>query len=268
MLYNAKNKSLAIGDTDMNYITFGYGRKNLVIIPGLGDGLKTVKGAALPIAIMYKRLVKDYNVYAFSRKNSMPEGYTIKEMADDLASAIKKLNLNKTSVIGVSQGGMIAQHLAVNYPDMIDRLVLAVTMPCQNEIITPVLEKWTDLARQNRFNEIFIDTAEKTYSEKYLKKLRPLYPLMCRIAKPKDLSRFIIQATACKGQDIYDRLDTINCPTFVIGGKEDKIVGVDASYRIAEKIKGSQLKIYDGLGHGCYEEAKDFTQQVYDFLNK
>ena len=44
MFYNAKNGVLKIEDTDMHYISFGNGPKNLIMIPGLGDGLKTAKG--------------------------------------------------------------------------------------------------------------------------------------------------------------------------------------------------------------------------------
>ncbi len=43
----------------MDYISFGKGNKNLIIIPGLGDGLRTVKGMAIPLAFMYKSLQKN-----------------------------------------------------------------------------------------------------------------------------------------------------------------------------------------------------------------
>ena len=54
MFYNARNCNIKIGDTDMDYISFGNGNKSLVIIPGLGDALKTVKGSAVTFALMYK----------------------------------------------------------------------------------------------------------------------------------------------------------------------------------------------------------------------
>ena len=70
MFYNARNCNIKIGDTDMDYISFGNGNKSLVIIPGLGDALKTVKGSAVTFALMYKLFAKDYKVYVFSRNNS------------------------------------------------------------------------------------------------------------------------------------------------------------------------------------------------------
>jgi pimeloyl-ACP methyl ester carboxylesterase len=57
----------------------------------------------------------------------------------------------------------------------------------------------------------------------------------------------------------------IACPTLVIGGTDDRIVTGKASEEIAEKILGSQLYMYQGLGHGLYEEAPDFLNRVKVF---
>ncbi len=71
MFYNAQNGNIIINNTDMEYISFGYGKKTLIIIPGLGDALKTVKGTASAFALMYRIFAKDYKVYVFSRKNEL-----------------------------------------------------------------------------------------------------------------------------------------------------------------------------------------------------
>ena len=71
MLYNAKNGTLEFSGNTMDYIRFGSGKRALGILPGLGDGLQTVKGTALPMAFMYRLFAKDFTVYAFSRKNRL-----------------------------------------------------------------------------------------------------------------------------------------------------------------------------------------------------
>ena len=53
----------------------------------------------------------------------------------------------------------------------------------------------------------------------------------------------------------------------MIGGGQDKTLGPDAAPEVAAAIKGSQLFIYDNLGHAACEEAKDFNQTVLDFLD-
>ena len=74
MLYNAKNGTLKIGGSEMDYIRFGTGGKVLVMLPGLGDGLRSVKGTALPMAFAYRAFAKAFTVYAFSRKNGLLQG--------------------------------------------------------------------------------------------------------------------------------------------------------------------------------------------------
>jgi pimeloyl-ACP methyl ester carboxylesterase len=51
----------------------------------------------------------------------------------------------------------------------------------------------------------------------------------------------------------------------VVGGKEDKIVTGQASVEMAERIPNCELYMYDGLGHGLYEEAPDFLKRVAEF---
>ena len=80
-MYNAKNGTLQIGGTTMDYICFGTGEKILVMLPGLGDGLRSMKGTALPMALMYRSFARDFKVYVFSRKNVLPKGYTTRDMA-------------------------------------------------------------------------------------------------------------------------------------------------------------------------------------------
>ena len=175
MFYNARNCNIKIGDTDMDYISFGNGNKSLVIIPGLGDALKTVKGSAVTFALMYKLFAKDYKVYVFSRKNKLKQDCSTRDMATDLADVMNQLNITKAFVLGVSQGGMIAQYLAIDYPELVEKLVLAVTLCQPNETSKSVISNWLLLAKEKDFKQIFIDTAEKTYTERKLKTYRPFY---------------------------------------------------------------------------------------------
>ena len=125
-MLNPKNGIVAIGNSQMEYIRFGSGEKTLIMLPGLGDGLRTMKGTALPFALMYRIFAKDFTIYAFSRLNDLPEGYTTRDMARDQKQAMDLLGIAKAHVFGVSMGGMIAQYFAVDYPEKVNKLILAI----------------------------------------------------------------------------------------------------------------------------------------------
>lgn len=72
--------------------------------------------------------LSSYQVYLFERKKILKEDCTVEDMADDIVRAMDMLHLDSAYVYGVSQGGMIAQILALQYPDRVKKLVLCSTM--------------------------------------------------------------------------------------------------------------------------------------------
>ena len=262
------NGSVDIGGADMNYVAFGSGKKKAVVLPGLSDGLVNVKGKARLLAGPYKKFFDEFTVYMFSRRNDIPAGHTIKDMAADQAAAIKALGIAPAYVLGVSQGGIISQYLTIGHPELVVKLVLAVTAPRVNDTLRGNIESWIEMAEKSDHKSLMVDTAEKSYSPKKLKKYRRLYPLLGVIGKPKSYDRFLVNARAILGSDAYDELDKITCPTLIIGGGTDKTVGTDAAGELHERIAGSRLHIYNSLGHAAYEEAPDFYDRAFGFFKE
>lgn len=263
MFWNAKYGRAETGDTHMDYISFGKGDETLVLLPGLST--RGIKGVALPLAYMYRIFAKRYKVYVFDRKDKIPVAYSVYDMADDTAYVMRKLGIEKADLFGVSQGGMIAQALAVRYPEMVNKLALGATLSKQNETVDAVVRRWIFYAKQGDYQKINKDTFTLMYSDRYLRRYRLLLPVLIKCTKPDDLKKFEILAKACITFDIYDDLDKIKCPVFVLGGKQDKIVTGRASEEIAGKL-GCEIYMYENLGHAAYDEAKDFNRRVYDFL--
>lgn len=260
-----KNGRVVIKDTDMYYVSFGHGSKNLIVLPGLSDGLTTVKGKALFLKAPYKRFQNEYTVYMFSRKNKMPEDYTIRQMAEDQALAMKVLGIGRAAVLGVSQGGMVAQYLAIDYPELVEKLILTVTAPYANDIVKDAVGSWIRMAKQGDHVRLMVDTAERMYSKAYLDKNRKLFPVIARFTKPASYERFFRNAYAIMEFDAREELSKICCPTLIIAGDDDNTVGNDAPYELNDRIPDSKVYIYHGLGHGAFEEAKDFYDRVYEF---
>ena len=96
-MLQARNGMLKLPTGTVDYIRFGNGEKQLIMIPGVGDGLKTVQGMAVPFAFLYRSLAKDFTIYVFSRRRILPSGMTTRDMAEDLNSAMDALGLPTAS---------------------------------------------------------------------------------------------------------------------------------------------------------------------------
>ena len=265
MIYNAKEGKLHIGEVSFDYIQFGTGKKTLLMIQGLNTN--GIKGAAVSLAYMYRMFAKEYTVYLFDRRDNVYEGITVKDFAMDIAAAMDELGLKNADVFGVSQGGMIAQYLALERPDLVHKLVLAVTASRNNDTMETVVQNWISLTEQEDFKALARDMAEKMYSEAYVKRYTLFMPLLAVVQKPKDVDRFLILAKSCLTCNTYNELEKIPCPVLVIGGKQDKVVTGEATEEIAKKL-GCEIYMYEKLGHAAYEEASDFNQRILDFLRK
>jgi len=260
------NGLVRLKDDTMHYIRFGSGSRALIMLPGLGDGLTTVKGTALPMALMYRIFARTHTVYMFSRRNHLPEGYTTQEMACDLKEAMDVLGIQRADLVGVSMGGMIAQHFAAFYPEKTERLVLVVTCARLNPILNDSVLEWIDLARRGDHTGLMDSNVRRMYSPAYYRKNKWLIPVMGHLTKPRSYDRFFIQANACLTHDASGCLSRITAPTLVIGGEKDLALGAEASREIASAIPGAKLKMYAQWGHALYEEAKEFNQVVWDYL--
>lgn len=264
-MYNAKELKLNLNNKQINYITFGKGSKPLIMIQGLNTN--SIKGAANSLAYMYRIFAKDYKVYLFDRRTEVYDGITVRELAADIAEAMDALGLVNADVFAVSQGGMIGQYLAIDRPDLVHRMVLAVTLSRNNDVVKEVLSNWIQMTEQENYKELVVDMAVKMYSDAYVKRYKPFMPFLTAVQKPKDKERFIILAKASLTCNAYEELEQIKCPVLVLGGSRDKVTTGQASVEIAEKL-GCEIYMYGDLGHAAYEEAKDFNRRVYDFLMK
>jgi pimeloyl-ACP methyl ester carboxylesterase len=150
----------------------------------------------------------------------------------------------------------------------VKKLIFAVTAPDANAVVRDDVTGWNDMVMRKDHTALMVDTAEKMYSEAYLRKNRKFFPLIARLTKPKDYDRFLKNAYAILRFDARAELAKIVCPTLILAGKNDHVVGNDAANELHGGIAGSDLYVYEGLGHGAYEEAKDFYGRVLDFCNR
>lgn len=234
-----------------------------VIIPGLA--LKSVIGQSALIEAQYKSIAEEYEVYVLDRRTDIPETYSISDMADDTISALEMLKLRNAAVCGVSQGGMIAQEIAVRRPDLVGKLILCSTSAHIPETAADILDKWSELAENKNRTELIMSFADNIYTSAYCEKYHNVFIEFAGSVTDDELQRFVIMAKGCKGFDMRKKLVSIKAPVLVIGAEQDKLFGSKTAEELAKSTNG-RLKVYPNEAHAVYDENPDVITQIRSFL--
>lgn len=245
----------------VDYVTFGQGDKVLVIITGLSlQGLSDMSDLA--IHSLFYRYAREYKVYIFDRKDHIEEGISIENMADDLYHSLQELHIANASIIGMSQGGMIAQLFAIKYPQKVTSLVLALTFSRNNDISRDTIVGWIEMAKLNK------DSMCKTFSSPLLKKLYVINKLFLKTVSVEKQERFVRLAKSILEFDCHKLLDKITCPTLVLGAKKDLVLGVDGARELANSIPNASYYEFSKQGHAAFIESKQFNKIILEFLRE
>lgn len=256
---------LTVRDGTMPAITFGTGSKTLAVIAGMS--MTGIRGLEYSAPNAYRLFAEEYTVYLFERRDDLPQGYSVADMAEDIACAMNLLELKNADVFGVSQGGMIAQLLAARHPELVHSLVLGSTMCCENPVSVETVGTWLELARQQKIREVNHDFYARVYSPAFCEKNRRALAYLEKTGTPEQCARFAVMAQAVLEFDSTAELGKIQCPVLVMGDRSDRVLSGEASELLAEKLN-CQLYMYDGFGHAVYDEAPDYRQRMLDFFHE
>ena len=245
------------------YETTGNGQP-LTLIMGLGCSARQWKWIVPLLAESFQVITFDNRGVGRTSKPDME--YTTNLFADDIAALLKTLGIDRTHIFGVSVGGMIAQKFALNYPEMVDRLVLGCTMPNffhlppaaedsqrmqESQLLPP--DKSVDVMMRLFLSENFFAESPDQVAE--LKEVM----LTEKIEQGEDA--FLLQLGAAMNHDTLEQVKHITAPTLVITGDLDPIAPVENARFLAEQIPDSTLIELPGIYHAFwvegFEEASD-----------
>ena len=248
------------------YTCMGSGSRNLVIFDGLDFNHRPPSGLQLRMATSsFKLLAEDFTVHMVSRKPHLPEGYSIKDMADDYAVMIKDEFGGKVDIMGISTGGIIAQHFAADYPDLVRRLVLAMTGYSLSEGGKELQRRVGNLARQGKWRAAYSTLITGVYPRGIKKHLfKSLMWLFGTVGAPPDPSDGLIEIEAEDKHNFKEQLSKIKMPTLVIGGEEDFFYPIRET---ASGIPDAKLILYEGFGHNAmFNNRRQFNEDILTFL--
>jgi len=251
----------------MDYFRFGRGKRIMVILPGLS--VQSVMGAADAIAEAYRPIYDAYTVYVFDRRSELPPVYPVREMARDTAEAFRALGLENVCLFGASQGGMMAQVIAIEDPELVGKMVLGSTSAHVQEQHYRVVEEWIRLARAGDREGLYLAFGREIYPPAVFEQYRDKLIAAAGTVTDRDLQRFIILAEGTKDFNVADELERIQCPVLAIGAFEDSILDSDATMEIAVKLDHDpdfRLYMYTGYGHAAFDTAPDYKQRILRFF--
>lgn len=250
----------------MRTLSFGRGEKAMVVVPGLTLGYVTDNASALEAA--FAAFTEDYTVYIIDVKEEVPDGYTLRQMGDDLAAAVTSLGLRKVCLYGCSMGGSEALYIAGKYPELVDKLVVAAAACRACETLEDVLGRWIGLAKAGSCRALTSDMGQRIYSPAVYEASQEVFAAMADSLTEELLTRFINTAGTMADLDIREETAAIRCPLLVLGALGDRVMTAETSREIAE-VAGAELFLYgEEFPHAVYDEAPDFRERAKEFFSR
>jgi 3-oxoadipate enol-lactonase len=205
-------------------------------------------------------------------ESDAPDGpYTVAQMAADTVQVLDEAGVERAHVVGTSLGGMVAQELALSYPDRVERLVLAATTPGgprSHPMPQVTIDLWGQTATLEPVVALrrFVENAlaPKTVAERpeIVERI-----LTHRLATAQDPVAWAAQASAGATFDAYDRLGGLVAPTLVQHGSEDVVVDPRNAELLVGLVPDARFEAFPGTGHIYYwEQPERFVSSVTSFL--
>jgi len=210
-------------------------------------------------------LIEDYSIYIVSRRPGLPQGYSLRDMSDDYAVMIKNELGGAADIIGVSTGGAIAQYFAIDHPDLVSRLVLAMTGFRLTAESKELQRQVADLARKRKRRAAYALLGTAIMRKGLARHVFKWFMwLLAPLLVPADPSDGIVEIEADDRYDLSGQLEKIKADTLVIGGEEDFFYDIRET---AGKIPNARLVLYPNLGHNAmFVRSRQFGEEIRSFL--
>lgn len=246
---------------DIPFVRFGSGPKTLLVWSG-GPGNSISKGIGFNLMIKgLKPLADAYTITMLTRRSGLDEGYTTRRMSDDYADLIRDEYSGRVDlIIGISYGGIIAQHFAADHPDLCQRVVLLMAAHQVSENGLRLDLKFAELLSQNKPRQAYALIAEVLTTNRLgLAFLRPFLWLLGPTMIGKDNTPtfrrdVLIEAQAEVNHDPLQSLGRITIPVLLLCGDQDPYFPIGFYRETADLIQGSTLKVYPGKGHNLVND--------------
>jgi pimeloyl-ACP methyl ester carboxylesterase len=199
---------------------------------------------------------------------------TIEEMARDAVTFIRALGFDQVDLFGFSMGGMIAQVIAQQQPQLVRKMIIAGTGPAGGEGIDKVTRiSYLDtarglLTRQDPKQFLFFTRTPngRRAGKEFLARLEERTDDRDKAISVRSF-RAQLKAIHRWGQQKPADLTSIHQPVLVLNGESDKMVPTKNTVDLDRRLPNSQLVIYPDAGHGgVFQFHEDFVKRALEFI--
>lgn len=255
------------------YAKLGSGKKNMLLfIGGPGNGIPRGMGLSIMISGL-KPLLEEYTLYAVSRKSGLKEGYTTSMMSDDYAEMInQEFDGHVDLAVGISYGGIIAQHFAADHADLADHIVIAMATHKPTDIGAKVDREYAELASQGKDRAAGVAITKALYPPGIMRSvvstlmwfMGPAFLGEKSSTYSKDV---LIEFEAEEAFDSTKDLKRIKVPVLLLDGEDDIYFAAGSAQEMASMIPHATLILYPGKGHEISDDVK-FGEDILEFIAK
>jgi pimeloyl-ACP methyl ester carboxylesterase len=249
----------------------------------IGGAVNGHEGYALVTPKMAEKFtVIDFDHRGYGQSDRPDQKYTMDTWVDDMAGLLDALGIERCHVHGGSMGGFIACLFAARYPERVDRLVFNGAVAKCDWLARTNFYLWKKIANDYGLDseELALMLLTHAFSRAYLDEmvtsgnLHSLSWMQDSIRRNASLNVFSDACDAMAETDVTGLLGNITAPTLVLHGDEDWLTPLDcgpggAGARVIhEGIKGSELYILEGCGHGVlFERPDEAVNKTIEFLS-
>lgn len=262
-----------LGDVALPVLSFGVPHGvPVLLLPGLTDGLAPISDphARAQLREPPGDLQRRYRVHVVSHRFPATAPLTTRMLAQDAATLLERLVDRPAVLVGHSMGGMVAQHLAADRPDLVERIVLSCTVARADDGVREVVARWSALVTARRWRDFYADAITSSYTGSDRLRRRVALRVL-PLPRPSDelRARHLALAEACATHDATARLGAIEAPTLVLAGGRDEVTPPHHAEELAAGLPDATLEIWDPYGHGLPEQAAGrFGRRLVRFLER
>ena len=253
----------------MNYDMAGSGQY-LTLIHGAGDNLNAWYNQVPAFSQHYHVLT--YDVRGHGQTELSEREITTELWVDDLFALLNALNISETFLLGHSMGGAIALRFTLIYPEMINALILSNSIGLNSMSDRDILDMEAfrttqiEAIKKEGMRAVFQERYRRMFSHGFIEKNPEIAERYKSILLKNDPHGYIRVMNGLESTHKTSDLSKITCPTLIITGEYDLLLGPAIGKTAHESIHGSQLQVFS-TGHApALEQPSEYNDTVLKFL--